>query len=233
MIRSSKIPPRSFVNTVKTAPLLAKLTISAVVTLSKYGMQSLPGNVMLTSEVGLCHYYNCLPVISVCNICDTSNSDAFVLVYTWLLAIPWSLYWTGNRNPPKLTIFPPFSTWKSYKAVFDSSCATVESGLKLVLASDVSNLRDSMLATVSLIFVNRWGQRLVIKEDDIQSAPQQLYYLFIYYYLSGYSNRWRWGIDSVRDKVATPYGVSRSSRQAPTQSAFKGQLIDLYARSVL
>lgn len=62
-------------------------------------------------------YHKNSPITSVCNICDTSKSDALLLVCKWLAEIPWSLYWTGSKKPPKFTIDPPFSTWKLYSDV--------------------------------------------------------------------------------------------------------------------
>lgn len=58
-----------------------------------------------------------LPRISVCNMWETSNSDALLLVNRCEFTMLRSLYCTGRRNPPKFTIFPPFSRWKSRRAV--------------------------------------------------------------------------------------------------------------------
>lgn len=69
-----------------------------------------------------------LPRISVCSMWDTSKREALLLVNRCELTMLRSLYCTGRRNPPKFTIFPPFSTWKSNRAV-PSAFTSAESAL--------------------------------------------------------------------------------------------------------
>ena len=60
-----------------------------------------------------------------CSMCDTSNNEELLLVWSEELMTLRSEYWTGIDQPAKGTILPPLLKWKSKSGVFLRSSAVL------------------------------------------------------------------------------------------------------------